>query len=428
MARFNVEGNGLFDEIKSELDIPFKRTGSLVLAFDDEDKRMLEKLFIQGEKNGVEGLEIISRDEVMDREPNINPNIKSALWAPTAGITCPYELTVAYMENAIDNGVKLFLEHTVTGLSKDRDGSFTVITSKGKFRALYIINCAGVQGDMISNMLGLEEFSIIPRRGEYLLYDRKYGNTVNSVIFQPPSRRGKGVLVTQTVDGNLLVGPNAEDITSREDISTTNSGLDYVYNMAKRSIPDLTRKGVIRTFAGLRAISDTGDFIIGPSTEIEGLFHVAGICSPGLSAAPAIGKELARIIGEHVGSLREKTDFNPYRCAIPRFKDLSLGEQQRLIDKDPRYGRVICRCETVTEGEIIEALHRSLPVNTIDGVKRRTRAGMGRCQGGFCTPRIMDIMARELHVSMEDITKCGADSNIVVGKIREKREREMKTI
>lgn len=428
MARLNVEGNRLFDEIKRELDIPFKRVGSLVLAFDEEDEHMLNVLLEQGRKSGVEGLEIISREEVLDREPSINPDILSALWAPTGGITCPYELTVAYMENAIDNGVKIFLNHPVTGISKRDDGTFSITTSDGEFKASYIINCAGLNGDAIPKMLGVKEFTITPRRGEYLLYDRKYGNTVNSVIFQTPSKVSKGVLVTQTVDGNLLVGPNAEDIDEKANISTTDVGLDYVYNMGKKSVPTLTRRGVIRTFAGLRAIADTDDFIIGPSTKVEGLFHAAGISSPGLSSAPAIAKEMIRILERHIGSFAENQNFNPYRRSIPRLKELDRKEQQELIESDPRYGRVICRCETITEGEIVEALHRSLPVTTIDGIKRRTRAGMGRCQGGFCTPRIMEIMERELGVPIENINKSRKGSNIVIGKIREKREEELKSI
>ena len=419
MARLNVQGNRLYDQIKSELNIPFKRVGSLVLAFDESDQHMLEILLRQGKESGIEGLKIIPQEEVLDREPNVNPQVLSALWAPTGGITCPYELTVGYVENAVDNGVKIFLNHPVIEISRDGDGSFIIVTPKGEFRASYIVNCAGVNSDEIPRMLGVEEFSIKPRRGEYLLYDRKYGDTVNSVIFQTPSEISKGVLITQTVDGNLLVGPNAEDLEGKGDISTTDSGLDYIYNAGKKSIPTLTRRGVIRTFAGLRAIADTGDFIIGPSKKIEGLFHAAGISSPGLSAAPAIAKEMVAILDRHIGPLTEKGDFNPYRSPIPRFRDLNRREQQELIDSDPRYGRVICRCETVTEGEIVEALRRSVPVTTIDGIKRRTRAGMGRCQGGFCTPRIMDIMSRELDIPIESISKSRETSNIVIGKIRE---------
>lgn len=418
MARMNVWGNSLYDVVSKELDVPFKRIGSLVLAFDEEDMNEIQKLFEQGQKNGVPGLKILSAQEVLQMEPNINSNIIAALWAPSAGITCPYELTVAMAENAIQNGVEFFLGYGVENIK--RDGNiFNIKTTQGEFKTKYIINCAGIFSDDINRMLGGEEFKIIPRRGEYCLYDRKLGDMVKRVIFQPPSSLGKGVLVTPTVDGNLLIGPNAVDIDTKEDTSTTSWGLNFVYTKALRTIPSLGRRDVIRVFSGIRAVADTGDFILGASDEIPGLFYAAGICSPGLSAAPAIGQYMAELVYKYAGNINAKFNFNPYRKGIPRFRELNWSEKEKLIKGDNRYGQIVCRCETVTEGQIIEAINRPLPALTIDAIKRRTRAGMGRCQGGFCTPKIMEILNRERGIPLDEITKGSGRSYIVSGRIKE---------
>ena len=423
MARLNVAGNSLYEDIARELDVPFKRNGSLVLAFTDEDMSTLKRLMEQGIKNGVNGLKILPAEEVLKMEPNLNPSIKAALWAPTGGITSPFEVTIAMAENAADNGVQFYLNHAVLSIQRHSDGKFHIETSGGTFIARYVINAAGINSDLISQMVGDDSFRIHPRKGEYCLYDKKWGSLVTSTIFQPPSGLGKGVLVTPTVDGNLLIGPNAVDIDQRNDVDTTYDGLSFVYEKALESVPLLPKNDVITQFAGLRAIADGGDFIIRPSRAVEEFIQVAGICSPGLSAAPAIGRYVATILNgvmqKNGRGLEQKRDFNPYRKGISRFSDADWHTREELIKKDPRFGRIICRCEMVTEGEIAQALHRNPPALTVDAIKRRTRAGMGRCQGGFCTPRIMEIMERELGVPMDQLTKKGEGSRIVLGRIKE---------
>ncbi|NLX71382.1 MAG: NAD(P)/FAD-dependent oxidoreductase [Clostridiales bacterium] len=419
MARLNVKGNAMFDQISRELDVPFKRNGSLVLAFNEEDISQLEHLKAKGEINGVEDLKILSAEEVLKLEPNINTNVIAALWAPTGGIVCPYGLTIAMAENAADNGVEFYFDNRVVSIDKRENGKFYIETTAGKFISRYVINAAGANADIISNMVGDDSFNIHPRKGEYCLYDRKWGNMVERTIFQPPSAMGKGVLVTPTVDGNLLIGPNAFDTEKRDDNYTSAEGLDFVYNRALESVPSLPRDGVITVFAGLRAIADAQDFIIRPSYKVEGFIQAAGICSPGLTAAPAIAEEVAAILSKVEGGLEYNKDFNPVRKGIKRFRDMDWNARAQMVKEDPRYGRIVCRCETVTEGEIVQALHTKLPVNTIDGIKRRTRAGMGRCQGGFCTPRIMEIIERELGIPMEYITKKGGSSRIVYGRIKD---------
>ncbi|MBM7581790.1 glycerol-3-phosphate dehydrogenase [Caldicoprobacter guelmensis] len=423
MAYLNVKGNVMYDDIARELDVPFKRNGSLVLAFTDEDVQTLHRLLDQGIKNGVTRLKILSAKEVLDMEPNLNPSIKAALWAPAGGITSPFEVTIAMAENAADNGVQFYLGHQVLSIQRCGDSKFHIETSKGAFISRYVINAAGINSDLVSQMVGDHSFSIYPRKGEYCLYDKKWGNLVNSTIFQPPSRLGKGVLVTPTVDGNLLIGPNAVDINDRDDVDTTDEGLGFVYQKALESVPLLPRTDVITQFAGLRAIADGEDFIIRPSHIVEGFVHVAGICSPGLSAAPAIAKYVVDILNgimqRNSHKLEPKKDFNPHRRGISRFSDADWHTREELIKKDSRFGRIVCRCEMVTEGEIVEALHRNPPALTLDAIKRRTRAGMGRCQGGFCTPRIMEIMERELDIPMEQITKKGGRSRLVLGRIKD---------
>jgi len=423
MAHLNVVGNTMYDDIARELDVPFKRNGSLVLAFTDDDMSTLQRLMDQGIKNGVTGLKILPAEEVLKMEPRLNSSIKAALWAPTGGITSPFEVTIAMAENAADNGVQFYFNHTVLSIQRHSDGKFHIETSGGTFTARYVINAAGINSDLISQMIGDDSFRIRPRKGEYCLYDKKWGSLVTSTIFQPPSKLGKGVLVTPTVDGNLLIGPNAVDVDQRDDVDTTADGLSFVYQKALESVPSLPRTDVITEFAGLRAIADGEDFIIRPSHKAEGFIQVAGICSPGLSAAPAIGKYVADILNgimrKDGRQLEIRSDFNPYRKGISRFSHADWHTREELIRKDPRFGRIICRCEMVTEGEIVQALHRSLPALTVDAVKRRTRAGMGRCQGGFCTPRIMEIMERELGIPMEQITKKGEGSRIMMGKIKD---------
>jgi len=416
MARTNVAGNRLYDRWREELAIPFIRNGSLVLAFDDADMATLEKLRMQGVRNGVEGQRILSGAKAREMEPTLSEDIVGALYQPMGGITSPYQAVVALMENAAQNGVQVYLSHPVTGIKQDRNG-FRIQTPEGDFHTKLIVNCAGVQADRIARLAGDDSFSIIPRRGEYCLYDKREGADVAHTLFQPPGKMGKGILVTPTVDGNLLTGPTARDIDDRDDTGTTDIGIGEVLIKSARSVPGLNRRGVIRTFAGLRAQASTGDFILGESEAVPGLIHGAGICSPGLSAAPAIGRELADAV-RRLLPCEDNPDFDPYREAIPNFRESDWETRERLIREDPRYGRIVCRCETVTEAEIVSALHRPLPARTLDAIKRRTRAGMGRCQGGFCTPRIMEIIERELGIPILEQTKKGGASHMVTGRIK----------
>jgi glycerol-3-phosphate dehydrogenase len=417
MARTNVAGNRLYDTWKEELHIPFVRNGALVLAFDEEDMAVLHKLYDQGVQNGVTGQRIISAKEAREMEPALSQDIAGALCEPMGGITCPYQVTVALMENAAQNGAEVFTEYPVTDIKKDGD-HFEITTPQSVFQTKLIVNCAGVRADRIARMLGDTAFSITPRRGEYCLYDKRQGADIAHTLFQPPGKMGKGVLVTPTVDGNLLTGPTAQDIEDRDDTATTDIGIGEVLIKSHLSVPALSRSGVIRTFAGLRAQASTGDFVLGESGTVPGLIHGAGICSPGLSAAPAIGIELAAE-AKRLLACGEKDDFDPIREAVPSFRDSDWKTRERLIRENPHYGRIVCRCETVTEAEIVAALHRPLPARTLDAVKRRTRAGMGRCQGGFCTPRIMEIMARELGIPILAQTKKGGASRIVTGRLKE---------
>lgn len=416
MARTNVAGSRLYDAWKEELGIPFERNGSMVLAFGPEDMETLEKLYQQGVQNGVEGQRILSAEEARELEPSLSEEIVAALYQPMGGITSPYQAVVALLENAAQNGVEIFLEHPVTGIKKEKNG-FTVSTPAGEFQTRVIVNCAGVHADTIARMAGDDTVSIRPRRGEYCLYDHGQGAPVRHTLFQPPGKMGKGILVTPTVDGNLLTGPTAQDIDDKEDTATTDIGIGEVLIQSRRSVPCLTNRGVIRTFAGLRAQASTGDFILGESETVPGLIHGAGICSPGLSAAPAIGRELAAEV-RRLLPCKDNPHFDPIRKPIPNFRDSGWEEREKLIRQDPRYGRIVCRCETVTEAEIVSALHRPLPARTLDAIKRRTRAGMGRCQGGFCTPRIMEIIERELGIPIMEQTKKGGRSRIVIGRIK----------
>lgn len=418
MAELNVRGNMRFTELERDIGVPFKRIGSLVLAFTEEEMDELQELYERGVKNDVPGLKILGKNEILRFEPNVSKNVKAALYAPSAGITCPYQMTVALLENAVDNGVKLFLEHRVTNVFKDKDDAFFVVeTEKSRFKSRYVINCAGLYSDEINKMAGAEHHIIHPRKGEYALYDKKHGDMVKTVLFQAPDKMGKGVLVTPTIDGNLLIGPNAVDIEDKDDKSTTKDGQTMIYKKALKTVPTLPRGDVIRTFAGIRAVTDIKDFVIQSSKKVKGFIYAIGICSPGLSAAPAIGEYISKKVEELDGCLKLKTNFKKTRNPIPDFSEMSIEDRNKYIKEDKRFGRVICRCEIVTEAEIIEALNRSVPVLTVDAVKRRTRAGMGRCQGGFCTPRILEIMSRELNIPVESITKRGGNSYIVLDKL-----------
>lgn len=410
-ARMNVRGTELMPKLCKTLNVPFKNVGSLVVAFSDEETETLKELLERGVENGVPGLEIYDAEKLREEEPQISAEAKAALWAPSAGIVCPYELTVAAAENAVVNGVEFIRNFSVSKIDFDGE-EFTVSDGEKTVKAKYIVNATGVYADETAKLIGDDSIHIIPRKGEYMLCDKSIGSLAKHTIFQCPSKMGKGVLVTPTVDGNLLIGPSALDIDDKADVSTTASELAGVLNAAKKSVPCLTTREVITSFAGLRAHCDKDDFIIEPSSKNDRFINVAGIESPGLSAAPAIAEYVGGMVAE-AAKAEKKADFVPEREAPVRFRHMSNEERKALIAKNPAYGRIICRCETITEGEILDAIHAPAGARDVDGVKRRTRAGMGRCQGGFCGSKVVELLARELGVEINEITKFGGDSKIL---------------
>lgn len=413
-GKLNAKGNLLFDTLAKELDFPFKRNGSFVLCFDSNDTEKLELLKEQGEINGVRDLQIIDGDKVREMEPNISKEVVAALYAPTGGIVCPYEMTVALAENAFNNGVDFKFENEVLEISR-LDDSYLITTSKEKVKTRTVINAAGLYADKINNMVSKVKLNIIPRKGEYCLFDKYAGSLISKTIFQLPTKLGKGILVTPTVDGNLLVGPNAVDIDDKEDLSTTREGLDEVVEKAKKSVTIIPMNQIITSFSGLRARTEVDDFIIGEAEDALGFINAASIESPGLSSAPAIAL-MVQAIMEDILNPELNKEFNPIRKGIIKFRELNNEERKGLIARRPEYGRIVCRCETITEGEILDAINRPLGAKDLDGVKRRTRAGMGRCQAGFCSTRILDILSKELNTEKTAVTKFGRGSNILVSK------------
>ncbi len=400
MARLNVRGVQLAKELCQALDVPYRQCGSLVLAFSEEEVPTLEELLDRGTQNGVPGLKLLTSQEVRALEPNLSGDVVAALHAPSAAICSPWELCLALAETAVKNGAALHLETALTGLEREKD-HWLVHTSRGDLRARFVVNAAGVDADTVHDLAAPHSFDIRPSRGEYFLLDKSEGDRVNHVVFQCPRKEGKGVLVAPTVHGNLIVGPNAEP-AGRHDLATTAAGLDYVGRTAHKSVPSIDLSQSIRNFSGIRAhAQDREDFIL--EQAAPGFLDLAGICSPGLSAAPAIGEYAAELLAQAGLVLNPKEQFICQRRRTC-FKALSPENRQALVAQNPAFGRVICRCETVTEGEILEAIHTSLiPPRSVDGVKRRVGAGMGRCQGGFCAPRVVEILARELNRSPKDV-------------------------
>lgn len=420
-ARLNVLGNQKMEALSRELDFPFQRNGSLVLCFHEDDISGLEELRERGVQNGVEGLEILSPEQVWKMEPNISGDIVGALYAPSGGIVCPFGLNIALAENAAVNGVAFYLQHKVTAIVKEE--GYIVTAGEKRFTAPVVINAAGVYADTLHNMVSGQKLRITPRKGEYCLMDKKSGRLVSATVFQLPSKYGKGILVTPTVHGNLLVGPTAEDIWDKQGVDTTAAGLEKVMGVGGLSVTGLDGRQIITSFAGLRAhITEydggVGDFVIGEAEGAKGFFDVAGIESPGLTCAPAIGEYVAAMVDQAYPA-QDKADFQAVRKGIPNIALASDEERRALIAENPAFSNVICRCELVTEGEIVEAIRRPLGATTLDGVKRRTRAGMGRCQSGFCSPRTLEILARELGVDQSEITKAGGDSVLLTGATKE---------
>lgn len=420
-AKLNVRGNQLVGELAEKLDFPFKRNGSLVLCLDEKDYPNLQKLYEKGVVNGVKNLQILNREEVLKLEPNVSDDVYAALYAPTGGIVCPFNMTIAFAENASANGVDFYFDTEVTSISRKQDTEeitssdravWKIETAKGIFEADCIINAAGVYADKFHNMVSENKIHITPRKGEYCLLDKTAGTHVSHTIFALPGKFGKGVLVTPTVHGNLLIGPTATDIEDKEGINTTRDGLEQVLTKSSNSVKNIPTRQIITSFAGLRAHEDGDDFIIG-ETEAD-FIDCAGIESPGLSSAPAIAEMVAGILRKKY-DLKEKENFIASRKGIADLNRMTLEERNEYIRRNPAYGNIICRCEMVSEGEIVDAIHRPVGARSLDGVKRRTRAGMGRCQAGFCSPRTMEILARELGTSIENITKSGGTSRIIEG-------------
>lgn len=416
-AKFNVLGNKAFPKVCEQLGVKFRQNGSLVVAFAEEEKAVLEKLKERGERNGVENLEIISRERLLQMERNISSEAKGALYAPTGGIVCPYELTIASIGNAMDNGAQLFTDFEVVGIEKI-DDLFTVKSANGdEVKGKFVVNCAGLGGGKIASMVGDNDFSIHARKGEYILLDRECGDFVNHTLFFTPTALGKGILVTQTVDNNILLGPTAEQ-TNEHSTATSETGLAFVTEKARKMCPNIPLHNTITSFTGIRAYCDRNDFIIEESKSVEGVFHCIGIESPGLTASPAIAEYVVNELISKKLPLEKNPSFNGNRRADYFFKNLSIKEKNELIAKNPSYGKIVCRCEQITEGEILNAIRENPPAKDIDGVKRRTRSGMGRCQGGFCQPYIAELLAKEMGVKMEEITKKGAKSYLLTGRTK----------
>lgn len=416
-AHFNVAGSRMMERLSQELDFPYKRNGALVLCFNEKDLPQLEELRERGEKNGVEGLRIVSGDELHALESALSPEAVAALYAPTSAIVCPFAMTIALAENAAQNGVEFFMDTPVTTITC-RNGLYEITAGGRILQARAVVNAAGLYSDVLHNMVCEHKLSIVPRSGEYCLLDKKDGHLVERTVFQLPGKFGKGVLVTPTVHGNLLIGPTAVDRSDKDATNTTADGLAYATAMAERSVPNLPMRDTITSFCGLRAHLEGGadDFIIGESAD--GFFDAVGIESPGLSSAPAIGQYLAQCIAQKLDAT-EKLPFVSTRKDIPHLRELPLEQRQALVQENAAYGNIICRCEQISEGEIVDAIHRVPGARSLDGVKRRVRAGMGRCQGGFCAPRVMEVLSRELGIVQTELTKSGGDSRLLVGYTKE---------
>lgn len=415
-ARLNVRGSEMMEQTAKELGVKYKKNGSLVVGFDEDDFKTICELYNRGNDNGVKDLKILNRDEVRALESNIGDGVTCALCAPTGAIICPYELTVAAVGNAMDNGAELHVNFEVKSITR-KDGIYEIKSDKENVYTKYIINAAGIFSDEIAKLAGDETVSVHPRRGEYILLDKASGGLVSHTIFRTPSKMGKGILVTPTVDGNLLLGPTSVDMEDKTDTSTHPEGFASIISQATENVKGIPLRDTITSFCGLRAVGNTGDFVI--NIGAENFINTAGIESPGLSASPAIAEYVTEILEKSGLALEKKADYNPIRKPSHYFGEASVEEKNEIIKKDSSFGRVICRCETVTEGEIREAIRTNPPARDLDGVKRRTRAQMGRCQGGFCVPYITGILAEELGIPYESVTKNGAGSELNIGRTKE---------
>ena len=417
-AYFNVLGAKMYPELAKDLDFPYKKNGAFVLSFSPEGHSTLEELLDRAKKNGVEGCEIISGDEVRALEPNVSKDVVEALYAKESGIASPYEMCIAMAENAASNGVKFEFLKDVKDIKKE-NGEFIVKCADGSiYKGKVLVNAAGVHSDEINNMLSKKKYEIVARKGEYVLLDKEFSYISSRTLFQLPTKMGKGILVSPTTHGNIIVGPTALDVEDKDLTWTTPEGLKEVWTKALLTVPTLPRGGIITQFSGLRAHEKGDDFVVGFSEDVEGLYNLVGIESPGLASSPAIAKYCAEEIAKYL-SLKANEKFNGVRHSIRHISHMNDDELALAIKENPLFGHVICRCEVVSEAEIREAIRRVPGAKDLDGVKRRVRAGMGRCQMGFCTPRIMEILHEELGISMEEITKRGKGSELVEGRIKE---------
>ncbi|BDU84353.1 NAD(P)/FAD-dependent oxidoreductase [Clostridium perfringens] len=408
-AKLNIEGNKSFDDLSRDLQFPFKRNGAFILAFKDEEMKTLESLKENGEKLGVEGLEILTREEALNIESNLNKEIVGVLNVKTSGIVSPYEMTIALAENAAENGVEFKLNSKVTNIEKISEGYKVTLNNKELVSGKIIINASGLEGAFLNNLVSMTKREINPVKGEYCLFDKVAGAMINKTLFQVPSKLSKGVLVTPTAEGNLLVGPNAVEGKTLE---TSREGIDEILDKSKKSLEELPVARILNTFSGIRPKTKGGDFIIEEVEDAKNFINVIGIDSPGLTAAPAIGVYVVNMIKERL-DLVEKKNFKKTREKIVRFAELSLEEKNKLIKEKPAYGHMVCKCEFVTEGEIVEAIHRPIKALTVDAIKRRTRASMGGCQGIGCTLPISKILSRELGIDISDINKNSEGSPVI---------------
>ena len=418
-AKLNSEGVELLFEAAAELNVPIVRNGSMVCAFSAEEEPLIHELYEQGQQNQIPGLKILSGDEARNIEPNLSAAVTKVLHVTNAGIVCPYDLTISAIGNAMDNGVELYRNFKVNSIVKE-NGLFTVTAENGnQIQTKYLVNCAGGYSDEIARLAGDDFFTVIPRAGEYMLLDKAEGCRVSHTLFQCPTVEGKGILVSPTADGNLLVGPTAKVVATPDSDDTTPAGLAEVERLAAKSVPTVNFRQVITSFSGVRASTKGGEFILQASENVPGLVHAGGIDSPGLTCCVSIAKHLTNIL-QNIGLvLNEKENWNGNREDAHAFRKMSDEEKNEYIQKNPSYGKIVCRCETVTEGEILHAIRSNPPAWDIDGVKRRTRSGMGRCQGGFCGPYVMELIAQERNIPMEQVTKFGGNSHMVIGKIGE---------
>lgn len=418
-GHLNVKGNQGIREAAEKLNIPYHEIGSLVVGLEDDNLNVIDELYEKGLKNNVPKMEIVGKEWLRKHEPNISPKAVKALWAPTAGVITPWEAALAMAQNAVTNGAEVKLETEVEDIITEAGQVVGVKTNQGNFAADYVVNAAGLYADEIAKMVGIEKINITPRKGEYYIYDHAKDFAVNHVVFPVPTKISKGIVVTPTVENNILIGPTSHNVKSKTDLATTKAGLEEVFKGAKKLYPELDLKDTIRAFAGLRAADQSEDFVIEAAEKIKGFINVAGIQSPGLASSTAIADYTADILKDEGLELSEKKDYVETREEPVRFYEMSNEERAEVVAQNKDYGQIICRCETVSYQEIVDAINSPVGARTVNAVKRRTRAGGGRCQGGFCGPRVVDILAEELGVDPTEIKQEEGNSQILEYEIKE---------